>query len=146
MRVVHCITGLSGDGAQRMLLRTAECLRVRGVCNYVVSLSGREPLADVFEAQGIPVCALDMRRGLYDASALWRMRRFLHEVKPNILQGWMYHANAILSLLRPLLEHPVPLAWNIRRGMDDYHERKLSTRAFIHANRVLSAYPDKIIY
>lgn len=146
MRVVHCITGLSGDGAQRMLLRLAECLQARGVCNHVVSLSIREPLADVFEAQGIPVYASEIRQSPNDLGALWRMRRFLNKVKPNILQGWMYHANTTLSMMRPFLEKSAPLVWNIRRGMDDYAERKLSTRAFIQANRWLSAYPEKIIY
>lgn len=146
MRVVHCITGLSGDGAQRMLLRLAECLQARGVCNHVVSLSRREPFAALFEAQSIPVYALEMKQSMEDVSALWRLRRFLNKVKPNVLQGWMYHANTILSVMRPFLEKPAPLVWNIRRGMDDYRERKFSTRAFIQANRWLSADPEKIIY
>lgn len=146
MRVVHCITGLSGDGAQRMLLRLTEKLRERGVSNYVISLSKREPLAALFEAQGIPVCSLGLERSLSALRAPRQMLRFLNDVQPNVLQGWMYHANAALALIRPCLEKRLPLAWNIRRGMDDYAERKASTRLLIQSNRLMSTRPERIVY
>ena len=146
MRVVHCITGLTGDGAQRMLLRLAEQLQERGVENHVVSLSGPEPLADAFKARGIPVLALGLRHSLTDVWALRHMCQFLDAMRPDLLQGWMYHANAVLAVARPFLSRQVPVVWNIRRGMDDYAERKFSTRMFIHANRLMSARSQKIIY
>lgn len=129
-----------------MLLRLAAQLRGSGVHNHVVSLSKPEPLADLFRAHGLPVVALGMRHSISDMLALNRLRGFLREVRPDVLQGWMYHANAVLSTVRPLLAVPVPLVWNIRRGMDDYRERKFSTRMFIHANRMLSSKPERIIY
>lgn len=146
MRVAHCITGLSGDGAQRMLLRLAEQLGRRGVTNYVVSLSQPEPLADLFEAQGVRVFALGMRHSLRDAWTFRQMCRLLNGLQPDLLQGWMYHANGMLSAARPFLKRAVPVVWNIRRGMDDYAERKISTRMSIQANRLLSSLPEKIIY
>jgi len=47
MKVVHCITGLTADGAQRVLLRLSIELQKRGFQNYVVSLDKREPFAEI---------------------------------------------------------------------------------------------------
>jgi glycosyltransferase involved in cell wall biosynthesis len=146
MRVVHCITGLSGDGAQRMLHRLTDQLQERGVLNYVISLSRQEPLADLFEGRGIPVYPLAMESWRGSLIAPHRMLRLLNDIRPHVLQGWMYHANAALCLARPFLKKRTPLAWNIRRGMDDYRERKLSTRFFVQSNRLLSLSPDTIVY
>ena len=146
MRVVHCITGLRGDGAQRMLLRLAGGLQSRGIDNVVVSLSSREPLADAFEARGIRVYSLDMStifRGLF---ALRTLKNLINELAPDVLQGWMYHANLVTTLVRPLTRRSVPVLWNIRRGTDDVRERKFVTRVVIRANAWLSSRAERIVY
>ncbi len=146
MRVVHCITGLSGDGAQRMLLRLADGLQRRGVENFVVSLSNREPLADAFEARGIPVHTVNVSPNLKGIAALFKLRSLLSELSPDLLQGWMYHANLLLSLLRPFVSRRIPVAWNMRRGTENLDDLKFATRMVVHANRWLSSRPDRIIY
>lgn len=146
MRVVHCITGLSGDGAQRMLLRLADGLQRRGVENFVISLSSREPLAEAFEARGIPVYTVNVSPNLRGVAALFKLRRLLSELSPDLLQGWMYHANLLLTLMRPFLSTRIPVAWNMRRGTENLRELKFSTRLVVHANRWLSSRPDRIMY
>jgi len=146
MRVVHCITGLSGDGAQRMLLRLADGLQRRGVENFVVSLSKREPLAEAFEARGIPVHAVDVSRNLRGIGALLKLRNLLSELSPDLVQGWMYHANLLLTLIRPFLSRRVPVGWNMRRGTENLGELKFPTRLVVRANRWLSSLPDRIMY
>ncbi len=146
MRVVHCITGLSGDGAQRMLLRLADGLQRRGVENFVVSLSKREPLAEAFEARGIPVHAVDVSRNLRGIGALFKLRNLLSELSPDLVQGWMYHANLLLTLIRPFLSRRIPVGWNMRRGTENLGELKFPTRLVVHANRWLSSLPDRIMY
>ncbi|MEN9845282.1 MAG: hypothetical protein RIS36_429 [Pseudomonadota bacterium] len=146
MRVVHCITGLRGDGAQRMLLRLAEGLRNRGIESIVVSLSSREPLADAFEARGIQVYSLDMSTSLRGLVGLRTLKNLIDELAPDIIQGWMYHANLVAILVRPCARRWVPVLWNIRRGTDDVRERKFATRAAIWANAWFSARADRIVY
>ena len=146
MRVVHCITGLSGDGAQRMLLRLVVQLQQRGVHNFVISLSKREPLALEFERHGIPVHALDMGHASRIARGFMRLRSLMTELDPDVMQGWMYHANLAVSLVAPLLPKKTPVVWNIRRGLDDYRERKLSTRAMVRLGARLSSRANQIIY
>ena len=146
MRVVHCITGLRGDGAQRMLLRLAEGLQERGIDNVVVSLSSREPLADAFEARGIRVYSLSVSPNVRGVFAIPRLRQLIDELEPDIIQGWMYHANLMVTLVRPFLKRSVPALWNIRRGTDDVRERKFSTRLVIRANAWLSSRAERIVY
>ena len=146
MRVVHCITGLQGDGAQRMLLRLAEGLQGRGIESVVMSMSPREPLADAFEARGIRVFSLNVSPNVHGCLVIPQVRRLFNDLAPDILQGWMYHANLMLTLVRPLLRRQVPVVWNIRRGTDDVQERKFLTRFVIRANAWLSSRADRIVY
>lgn len=146
MQVVHCITGLTPDGAQRMLLRLADQLQRRGVRNHVVSLGRREPFAEMFEEKGIEVFSLGMHRGLSFLRGLQALRKIIRTLNPDLLQGWMYHANFILSLLRPTLMPQPLIVWNIRRGLDDYSDRKFLTRAMIRMNARMSSGVSCVIY
>jgi glycosyltransferase involved in cell wall biosynthesis len=129
-----------------MLLRLADGLQRRGVENIVVSLSEREPLAESFEARGIPVHSVSVSPNLKGISTLVKLRSLLNELSPDVAQGWMYHANLLLTLIRPFLSQKIPVAWNMRRGTENFRDLKFSTRLVVHANRLLSARPSKIIY
>jgi glycosyltransferase involved in cell wall biosynthesis len=129
-----------------MLLRLAEGLQSRGIDNVVVSLSSREPLAEAFEARGIRVYSLDMSTILRGLVALRTLKNLIKELAPDVVQGWMYHANLVAILIRPFARRSVPVLWNIRRGTDDVRERKFLTRAVIRANAWLSSRAERIVY
>jgi glycosyltransferase involved in cell wall biosynthesis len=146
MKIAHCITGLTADGAQRMLLRLVTQLRDRGFENHVISLGRPETFAAAFEEKGIRVHFVGMVGGGRDLVALQRCRRIIRDLKPSALQGWMYHSNLVLSLIREVSPLRLPLLWNIRRGMDDYSERKFLTKCIIRANSLLSSKVDRVIF
>jgi len=153
-KLLHCITGLSKDGAQRMLLRVVRGLIDQGFSQLVVSLSDREDFASRFEELNVPVVSLAMRRGMPDPRRVARLFEVVQQASPDIMQGWMYHGNLAVSLVRPLLRRAVTLTprkaplvvWNVRRGLDDLRERKLLTRLLVPAGAFLSHHVDKIIY
>lgn len=147
MKVLHCITGLSGDGAQRMLLRLTGVLQQRGFSQVVVNLGSPGPLVERFEREGICVESLKMTSGIGNAAAsLGRLRRIIEEHSPDILQGWMYHANVLLLGSQVFSQRRSPVVWNIRRGLDDYRELGSMTRLLIRASAYLSRQPSAIIY
>jgi glycosyltransferase involved in cell wall biosynthesis len=146
IKVVHCITGLTGDGAQGMLLRLVADLAEHGVNNSVVSLQAREAMASSFEHIGVPVYSLGMNSIYGGAQGFAGLCRILCAEAPDILQGWMYHGNAALYLAQKMLPQRIPLIWNIRRGLDDLGERSWKTRGMIFINRMLSRGPSGIIY
>jgi len=146
IKVVHCITGLTGDGAQGMLLRLVGHLRAHAVESVVVSLQAREPMVSSFEQLGVRVHCLGITSMWRGAKGLRDLAHLLSEESPDILQGWMYHGNAALAFARTLVSRPAPLLWNIRRGLDDLKERAWTTRVVIALNRGLSRCPHTIMY
>lgn len=146
MKILHCITGLSGDGAQRMLLRLVRGLESQGIENVVVSLAGPGQLAAEFEALGVPVYALGMSGPAGFIAGVVALRRLVREVCPDLIQGWMYHANVLSLLSRDMRGSRLPVLWNIRRGLDDLQERKATTQAIIRGSAWTSSWASRIIY
>ena len=146
MKILHCITGLSGDGAQRMLLRLVRGLESQGIENVVASLAGRGQLAPEFEALGVPVHALGMSGPTGFVSGLVALRRLVRAACPDLIQGWMYHANVLALLSRDMRGSRLPVVWNIRRGLDDLQERKATTQAVIRGSAWTSSWASRIIY
>jgi glycosyltransferase involved in cell wall biosynthesis len=133
-----------------MLLRLAASMRELGVDSSVVNLSGSEGVASLFEDAGLQVWSLNLKPKMSDI--FWgvkRLQRVVNEAKPDLIQGWMYHANMLASLTRwpnGRRGRAMPILWNIRRGLDDYAQRGLKTRCVIRANAMLSRTVDRIVY
>lgn len=146
VRILHCITSLDPDGAQRMLLRLIRALQPLGIESVVISL--REPLAlsSQFADAGIEVHYLGMKKGVPGPAALLKMRRIVAQVRPDGAMGWMYHANLALWLATRGLKHSFPVLWNMRRSLDDMHTRSTLTRMVVKANALLSSRVQGLIY
>ncbi len=68
-------------------------------------------------ALGIPVHTLRMRQGVPDPRGVGRLIALLRRTSPDVVQCWMYHANALGVLGASVTR--VPLAWNIRNSFHD---------------------------
>jgi glycosyltransferase involved in cell wall biosynthesis len=113
LRIVHLITGLEAGGAERMLLRlTAGSDRSR-FSSTVVSMTAGGLIAGLLAAAGVRVESLGIGRGRADPRGAVRLLRLLRELRPHILQTWLYHAD-LLGLCARLLGRPPRLLWNIR--------------------------------
>jgi glycosyltransferase involved in cell wall biosynthesis len=146
MHILHCITCLSGDGAQRLLLRLAAGLKEQGYRSTVVTLDAPGGIASAFNEFGVPVFSLGMRSVSGALAGTSRLCRVLQQQQPDVAQGWMYHANVVLSAACFLTGGRLPVVWNIRRGLDDLAALKFSTRFFVRTSAQLSARPQRIIY
>jgi glycosyltransferase involved in cell wall biosynthesis len=146
MHILHCITCLSGDGAQHMLLRLVNSLQRIGCYSTIVTLKGRQDLNRACSDIGVPVFSLSMTSVRGALSGVAALRRLIETIKPDVLQGWMYHANVVLSLACRGQREESALVWNVRRGLDDLHSLKFSTQLFVKASARLSARPRRIIY
>jgi len=93
--VTFMTTNLSRAGAQTQLVRVAAQLRARGWRVSVISLMPLEGFAEELAAMGIPVAALDMRRGVPELRALRRTVALLREWRPQVLASFMFHANLL---------------------------------------------------
>jgi glycosyltransferase involved in cell wall biosynthesis len=144
--ICHVISGLMTGGAERALGRLlAHGLEGRFE-NHVICLGKSGPQAEPVRRSGARVHVLGLSK---PADALWgvpRLRRLVDQLRPSLLQGWMYHGNMAALLARPSGSRRVPLCWNIRQSLDDLSGDKWTTRQLIRVEARLSGRPDAIIY
>lgn len=146
IKLLHCITDLSPDGAQRTLLRLVESLPSDGFQHRVVTLAAGGHLVERFKEIGVPVVPLGMKRGIPGVNGLLRLRSEIMRYKPDVIQGWMYHGNVAATIGAASTKASSRVVWNIRRALYDSREDKLLTRAVIKVGALLSSQPAKIIY
>ena len=146
MKIVHVISCLSTGGAQRALLNLLSGgLKERVDCS-VITLRDEGRFGPRIKDLGVPVHALGMRAGWASPKAVWRLRRIMWELSPDVIQGWMYHGNLVASLGARLGSGHPAVVWNIRHSLYGIEAEKVLTRQVIRANRVLSGGVDCVVY
>jgi len=78
-------------------------------------------------------------------ASAWRLIRLVRNLRPDVIQGWMYHANLAAQLAGALNTGPVPVVWNIRGSSYVLRNEKPLTAATIWLGAKLSKLPVKII-
>lgn len=96
MRIAHVIKVTRISGAERHLLFLLDGLRQRGLDARLIILVERdEPMREMVaaaKARGIPVQSILIGRD-YDLPLLWRLRRALRHIKPDIVHTHLIHAD-----------------------------------------------------
>ena len=144
--VLFITTGLSAGGAEQTLLRLLEGLRNGPVRPALASLRSGGSLAATAAGLGLPFIELDMERGSFArAGGMVRLVRFARAVRPDILQGWMYHGNAAASLTA-LATMRRRVFWSVRQSLGAPETEQASTTRLIHRAKWLRRRPNRIIY
>jgi len=147
MKLFHIITGLSTGGAERALYNVlAGGLAEQGDV-AVVSLRDEGTYGQPIRDLGVPVYTLGIQRGLPSLSAIARLRQLVLRLRPDVIQGWMYHGNLAASVAARMMPGSRPaVAWNVRQSLYSLSGEKPLTRQVIRANRWASAGVDAILY
>jgi glycosyltransferase involved in cell wall biosynthesis len=111
--IVHLITGLETGGAEHMLARLAIAMHRDRHRSVVVSMTGPGTVGPLLASAGIELYSLDLRRGFPDPRGVTRLARILRQVRPGILQTWLYHAD-LCGLIARQLAPDCRLFWNIQ--------------------------------
>jgi glycosyltransferase involved in cell wall biosynthesis len=142
MRVLHVSTGLNLGGAETMLLRLLEA-RDAGDQHHVVSLTDVGPVGRRIVAQGVEVRALGMRRAP-DLRKLLALRGIVAELRPDVVQTWMYHADLLGGMAARLARTRV--VWGLHNSTLDPAATHRTTRLVVAALARLSwVIPDAIV-
>lgn len=97
--VVHVIVGLDSGGAELMLERLVTASRARGEFRHaVISLTRIGVIGQRLRLAGVEVRALEFRGALGAITGFWRLRSTLRDLRPDIVQTWMYHADFLGGL------------------------------------------------
>lgn len=146
VRIVHIITDLDTGGAEMMLYKLLSHMDRKRFEPAVISLMAGGTVRDRIESLGIPVYSLDMKQGIPSISAVWRLRALVRQLRPNLLQGWMYHGNLTAQLASAFQLGQIPVIWNIRQSLYDLRYEKKTTALIIRLGARLSYFPACILY
>ncbi len=133
MRVVHVINCLSMGGSERQLLRLAAEERLQGGQPTIVTLLARNTLRAEAEAAGVRVESVGVRSALGVPFAVGRLGRLLRGLAPDVVQSWLYYANAACAAALPAAPGGPALAWNVRQTIPDPRREPWRIRAAIRA-------------
>ena len=146
--VQHVTTSLDVGGAQAMLVKLLEANVAKRKCARPAVLSLMRPgtFAPRLRQTGCPTYTLGMSRGLPGPIAALRLLRITAMLRPDILQGWMYHGNLAASVASLAAGRKVPVFWNVRHSLADPMVEKRSSRALFALSARLSRSVQGIIY
>jgi glycosyltransferase involved in cell wall biosynthesis len=111
--VMHVISNLNDGGAEGALYRL--CIHSHHHKHVVVSMTDRGKYGPMLEAAGIGLYCLEMPQGKPTWESVVSFWRLLRNVRPDIVQTWMYHADLMGGLMARFAGvHRV--YWGIRHG------------------------------
>jgi len=99
-RIVILITTLTFGGAETQVVRLVTELKMRGWSVCVVCMVKPTAYMSQLEAQHIPFHSLDMKRGVPDVRAVFRLASLIRDFRPDIVHCHMFHANLLGRVTR----------------------------------------------
>src|SRR2546429_9071086 len=109
-----------------MLAKLLSAMDSKAWASTVISLRDEGAVGKKLASAGFPVRALGMRERPSDLLALARLARWLRELRPVIVQTWLYHADLFGALAARWAGSP-PVIWNIRQTTLDPQRERRST-------------------
>lgn len=114
MKVVHIIIALNIGGAELMLKRLVLNSQKQGQFDHsVIALTDIEVTGKELQEEGIEVYSLGMESLSSVPRTLYRLRKLLKELQPDVVQTWMYHADFLGGLAAKSL-NVKNIIWGIR--------------------------------
>ncbi|TAJ18413.1 MAG: glycosyltransferase [Rugosibacter sp.] len=146
IRILHVITDLGLGGAEAMLHKLIAHHDRGKFIHVVISLMDLGVIGARLQTEDMEVYTLDCKRGLPTWQAIRKLRNLARQLRPDIIQGWMYHGNLAAWLVRQFASGRPPLIWGIRQSLDRLSNEKWLTRGVILANAGLSHQVDAVVY
>lgn len=126
LKVTHIITGLSRGGAENALYRLIAA-QPEPARHPVISLTDDGIFGERLRSLGVTVRSLGLRRGSIPSPiAVLKLARWLRQLRPDIVQTWMYHSDLLGGLAARCAG--IPVCWGIHHtNLSAQHSRR-STR------------------
>ena len=148
MKLLFIITGLSTGGAEMMLYKLLDRINREQFDPFVISLTyeGESQISQRISDLDIPIYLLNINSKQEILQAIWRLINLVRKIQPDIIQGWMYHANLAAQFASLLTFQSVPTVWNIRHSVYSLKYEKSTTATIIKLLAKMSSFPKNIIY
>lgn len=148
------------------MLRLAAEQRRTGDEVTIITLLAKDTLRAEADAAGIPVRAIGVRSALGFPRAVSRLRSWLRELEPEVVQSWLYYANLVALSAR--VRHAASsgsrarsangtmstggaaqtpaLVWNLRQTLPDLAKERFVMRRAIALGARRSSSPQALVY
>jgi glycosyltransferase involved in cell wall biosynthesis len=147
IKVLHIISNLNRGGAEAMLQKVISASIKSNVENTVISIIEGGLVAEELRRAGLSVYSLGAHRNVAAISRFSALKSLIRELSPDLLQGWMYHANIAASVSAGLVsDRRIPVVWNVRQSVPTLRNESALTTLTILAGAPLSYLPRSIIY
>jgi glycosyltransferase involved in cell wall biosynthesis len=145
-RIIYVTTDLFVGGAEGMLTRLVTARPPVADAITVVTLLPAEAYVERLRAAGVTVVELGFHKPGGVVVGLLRLVRLIARVRPDIVQGWMYHGDlaALVALALSGRRKQTRLIWSIRCSDMDLERYSLQLRLVVKACSALSGAPDVI--
>jgi len=127
-----------------MLYKLLSSMDRKKFVNSVVCLTPPGLIGRRIQEIGIQVDHLGLRLGRPDPKAVYKLIKLLRQIKPDIIQTWMYHAD-LIGLIAAKWIQSIKIVWNIRNSCHDFSQFKKLTVVTLKACARLSRFTDAII-
>ena len=146
-KICHIITGLERGGAERFLFNLLTFRDLKKTTNHtVISLMSEGYYGPLLKKNNISLYCLNMDRGQINIESALKLKKILKKIKPDLIQGWMYHGNLAALLGAFITSKKTKLSWNIRLSLEIFPKMKLKTRLAIRLGAMFSKKVNSIIY
>lgn len=146
MKIVYISTGLATGGAEIMLYKLLEQINRKRFEPVVISLMDCGTVGERIAALGIPVHTIGMKPGKPTPHTIWRLIQIVIQLKPDLIQGWMYHGNLAAQLASVFCYSKIPVFWSIHYSIDSLASDKKLTVAIIKVGAYLSKFVTKVLF
>ncbi|AFZ00162.1 glycosyltransferase family 4 protein [Calothrix sp. PCC 6303] len=144
--VIFIITGLGTGGAEVMLYQLLTKINKQRFQASVVSLMDYGTFGIPLENLGITVYSLGMKRGVPTPNTFRQLMKIVNEVKPDVIQGWMYHGNLAAYFANLFSSNPSHVYWSIHHSIKSLELEKSMTRVIIRVCGYFSRFIAKTIF
>lgn len=144
-KVIHVITNFYGIGGAEMMLSNLIKKTSQQYDHYIISLIS---ISDNYQ-EALKLCKGHFSlhwNGYNTHSIIKDLRNLIKNIQPNVIQCWMYHANALTSLSVIGLKTKPKVVWGIHHSLASPKDESLSTKMALGISRLIAKRPDAIIY
>tara|TARA_R110001583_G_scaffold18891_1_gene74686 strand:- start:2954 stop:4075 length:1122 start_codon:yes stop_codon:yes gene_type:complete len=140
MKVLHIISGLGNGGAEATLYQL--CKHEQKNKHFVISLTEGGKYFNLLKEIEVNVFSLNLKK----ISTIYKLYRYIKDMKPDVVQTWMYHADLIGGVVAKIAGVK-KICWGVHNSTLNYRQSKKTTLLILKMNTVLSfIVPDMIVY
>jgi glycosyltransferase involved in cell wall biosynthesis len=106
-KITFLLTGLDYAGAEAQVIELAIGFQHKGWQVQIISMTEPKAYTEELYEQGIELISLNMRKGIPDLRAIFKLKRLIQAFKPDIVHSHMIHANLLARITRLTVKMPV---------------------------------------